>query len=81
VILFGVSDEFCADPTCKKLLIFAKETLNKPILLVVIGSSLKFLDTSIGLNIADEVWCIIKKTFLYKFSRFKSVGDGLVWFL
>jgi hypothetical protein len=49
--------------------------------LVSIGSSLKFLDTSIGLNIADEVWSIIKKTFLYKFSQFKSVGDGLVWFL
>ncbi|XP_076085942.1 uncharacterized protein LOC143056672 isoform X1 [Mytilus galloprovincialis] len=56
VILFGASDEFCADETCKKLLIFAKETLNKPILLVVLGSSLKFLETSIGLNIADEVF-------------------------
>ncbi|KAK3098126.1 hypothetical protein FSP39_016400 [Pinctada imbricata] len=56
VVIIGISDEFAADPQCKRLFIFVKETLRMPFLLVVLGNGKEWMKSDLALNISSEVY-------------------------
>ncbi|XP_025083170.1 uncharacterized protein LOC112557488 isoform X2 [Pomacea canaliculata] len=56
VVIFGISDEFVSNEQCHNLIIYAKETLHKPILLITLGKTSNWLKQNISIVLGDEVY-------------------------
>ncbi|XP_069118078.1 uncharacterized protein [Argopecten irradians] len=66
VVLIGISDEMCETEACRNIIIFVKETLRKPIVLVALGNGLKWKDTNIYITLNDEVYIKMQDPKVYK---------------
>ena len=55
VVLFCISDNFVNDPKCEEVFYYATKTVQKKIQLVLIGSSNKWAESSMGAHVATEV--------------------------
>ncbi|WAR15320.1 PATS1-like protein [Mya arenaria] len=56
VIIVGMSDEFCDNPECKKVLLYLKDVLHKPILLVLLGTTKKWQKGDMNYSFGTEVY-------------------------
>lgn len=82
VVIIGMSDEFCNNPECKKLLLYVKDVLHKPILLVLLGKTKNWqkgdLNMAFGTEVKECCCCcdIITfwETIAFFFSQKKSWG-------
>ncbi|XP_021339283.1 uncharacterized protein LOC110440494 isoform X2 [Mizuhopecten yessoensis] len=74
VVLIGMSDELCETEACRNIIIFVKETLRKPIVLVALGKGLKWKDSNIYITLNDEVYIKMTDPKLYqnKFAELKE---------
>ncbi|KAL5014229.1 hypothetical protein ScPMuIL_008499 [Solemya velum] len=73
VVLFGMSDEFCMNEKCYDLITYARDTLRKPILLVLLGETKKWQEGDQELPFKDEVFVNMQDK-----SRYKTKLDELV---
>lgn len=55
VIIFGLSDNFAENPECKKLLLYTKEVLQRPILLLLLGKTKNWRKGELNMPLGDEV--------------------------
>ena len=55
VVIIGMSDEFCADPECQKLLLYIKDVLRKPILLLLLGKTKNWQKGNLNMVFGSEV--------------------------
>lgn len=55
VILVFISNEYVSDESCCNLFKYARLTLRKPIILVVVGSGMEWKSSRLGILLADEV--------------------------
>nr|KAG5692964.1 hypothetical protein BaRGS_032396 [Batillaria attramentaria] len=56
VVLIGISDDFVSNEQCHNLIIYAKETLRKPILLMTLGATSKWQKQNINIVLSNEVY-------------------------
>ena len=56
VVMVGMSDEFCDSPECKKLLLYVKDVLHKPVLLVLLGQTKRWQKGDLSLTFGTEVF-------------------------
>lgn len=54
ILVALVSDNFERDQKCNDLLIYAKETLNKEVIVVVMGTSMDWLNKDLGIRIGQQ---------------------------
>ncbi len=73
LILFCLSDEFVSDKRCCELFNYAKSTLEKNYILVLLGDSFEWQKSEIGALIAHEFFVKINKI-----ERYKSVLPRLI---
>ena len=64
VVIIGMSDEFCDNPECKKLLLYIKDVLRVPVLLVLLGTTKKWQKGDLNMSFGSEVNLIIVLIFL-----------------
>jgi hypothetical protein len=55
VIVFGLSDNFANDDVCKKLLLYTKDVLQRPILLLLLGQTKNWQKGDLNMPLGDEV--------------------------
>lgn len=55
VIIFGLSDYFAENQECKKLLLYTREVLQKPILLLLLGNTKNWQKGDLSMPLGDEV--------------------------
>ena len=55
VVIIGMSDEFCADTECQKLLLYIKDVLRKPILLLLLGKTKNWQKGNLNMVFGSEV--------------------------
>ncbi|KAL4233400.1 hypothetical protein ACF0H5_008081 [Mactra antiquata] len=61
VIIFGLSDQFAEHTENKKLLLYAKEVLQRPILLLLLGKTKDWQKGDLSLPLGDEVFVDMTK--------------------
>lgn len=66
LVLFCITDNFCHDTRCQELFEYSKSVLNKPYVLVVLGSSFEWQKTQVGAQIAHEFFIKINTIERYK---------------
>ncbi|XP_033763307.1 uncharacterized protein LOC117344606 [Pecten maximus] len=76
VVLIGISDELCETEACRNIIIFVKETLRKPIVLVVLGKGMKWKESNIYITLNDEVYVKMQDPKVYK-SKFAELKDAI----
>ncbi|KAL3862611.1 hypothetical protein ACJMK2_008567, partial [Sinanodonta woodiana] len=54
VVLIGMSDELCSSDDAKKLLLYIKDVLRKPILLVLLGTTIKWQKSNLSMVFGTE---------------------------
>ena len=65
VLIALVSDEFERDSKCRDLFLYAKETMNKEIIIIVLGESMEWENKDLGMKIGkQEVCCFKSKVFV-----------------
>ena len=57
VVMVGMSDEFCDDSECRKLLLYIKDVLRKPVLLLLLGKTKNWQKGDLNLVFGSEVCC------------------------
>ena len=55
VVIIGMSDEFCEDSECRKLLMYIKDVLRKPVLLLLLGKTKKWQKGDLNMVFGSEV--------------------------
>ena len=55
VVMIGMSDEFCDDSECRKLLMYIKDVLRKPVLLLLLGRTKKWQKGDLNMVFGSEV--------------------------
>ena len=65
VVMVGMSDEFCDSPECKKLLLYVKDVLHKPVLLVLLGQTKRWQKGDLSLTFGTEVFWVFCTLNLY----------------
>ncbi|XP_067667740.1 uncharacterized protein [Haliotis asinina] len=66
VILVFISNEYVNDDSCCNLFKYARLTLRKPIILVVVGSGMEWKSSRLGILLADEVYVTMQQPERYK---------------
>ncbi|XP_046562629.1 LOW QUALITY PROTEIN: uncharacterized protein LOC124271531 [Haliotis rubra] len=66
VILVFISNEYVNDENCCNLFKYARLTLRKPIILVVVGSGMEWKSSRLGILLADEVYVTMQHPDRYK---------------
>lgn len=56
VVIIGMSDEFCNDPECRKLLMYIKDVLQKPVLLLLLGTTKNWKNGDLNMHFGTEVF-------------------------
>ncbi|XP_048259206.1 uncharacterized protein LOC124134238 [Haliotis rufescens] len=67
VILVFISNEYVNDESCCNLFKYARLTLRKPIILVVVGSGMEWKSSRLGILLADEVYVTMQNPERYTF--------------
>lgn len=55
VIIIGMSDEFCDNAECRKFLMYIKDVLHKPVLLVLLGKTKNWQKGELNMAFGTEV--------------------------
>ncbi|XP_060069823.1 uncharacterized protein LOC132549872, partial [Ylistrum balloti] len=76
VVLIGMSDELCETEACRNIIIFVKETLRKPIVLVALGKGLKWKESNIYITLNDEVYVKMQDPKHYK-NKFVELKEAI----
>ena len=58
VLIALVSDEFERDTKCRDMFLYAKETMNKEIITVVLGESMEWMNKDLGMKLGNQEVCI-----------------------
>ena len=65
-----VSNEFVEDPQCQRMLNYAKDSLRKEILLLMVGKGREWQQSNIGMTLSEKVYI--------NFQRIEQYEDKLV---
>ena len=55
VVMIGMSDEFCEESECRKLLLYIKDVLRKPVLLLLLGKTKNWQKGDLNIVFGSEV--------------------------
>ncbi|KAK3609671.1 hypothetical protein CHS0354_035956 [Potamilus streckersoni] len=61
VVLIGMSDELCSIEDAKKLLLYIKDILRKPFLLVLLGTTMKWQKSNLSMVLGTEVYVSLQQ--------------------
>lgn len=71
ILIVLISDEFERDSKCHDLFLYAKETMNKDIIIVVLGESLEWENKHLGMKIGKQEVCLLSCIELGLFRKIK----------
>ena len=69
VILVLVSNEFVADSQCQRMLNYARESLKKELVVLMVGHGREWQQSDIGMTLSEKVYI--------NFQRIEQYGDKL----
>lgn len=72
-MLVFISSDYEKDEQCRRLFLYAVNTLSKPLVVAAVGKDLNWKETELGLQIGDEVRSFVMSTS----SKFSSIIKAL----